>query len=86
VPLATASDPFSRPVIGLASLLLDGLRDGEAILYKEDFDGEPATGWSLGEGWQFTTDDDGNGVLHGQGHEWATYKMSAGATLHFAHG
>jgi uncharacterized coiled-coil protein SlyX len=42
----------------------------EVVLYKEDFDNYRAQDWQLDPGWAVTKD----GVLKGQGHQWARYK------------
>jgi photosystem II stability/assembly factor-like uncharacterized protein len=53
-----------KPWTGLAQA------PGETILYQESFDSGQASGWQLDPGWQLTQDE-GNWVLAGLGHEWA---------------
>ena len=45
----------------------------EEVLYSEDFEDGKAQDWQLEGSWKVIRDRDGNFVLHGQGHEWATY-------------
>jgi len=43
---------------------------GEVVLYQEDFNNGQAQGWELESDWQVIQDGD-NGVLAGEGHQWA---------------
>jgi hypothetical protein len=42
------------------------------ILFHDDFEDGVADGWDLEPGWQVIQEDDGNHVLSGEGHTWAT--------------
>ena len=43
----------------------------EEVLFNEDFEGPLKSGWSLDPGWEITQVE-GNAVLEGKGHTWAT--------------
>jgi len=49
----------------------------EAILYQEDFETGMANEWQLDGDWEVIQDLQGNSVLHGRDHTWATYEGDA---------
>lgn len=53
-------------------------------LYEEDFEGGHAQGWQLEEGhWEVVTEADGNRVLRGREHGWASYTEEGWADFAF---